>query len=158
MSTTLGGLNRDDLVSTPDVMRTIMAEADIAIPVGSMCAIDVGNSTDGKLLVDVAAANEDFCCIGVYTGVGGTGSATSTSGLTGHDAVDGDQVEICVYGAINALTDGSSAALVDRDSLQVAASGKLITGITEDTAGVLNRWLCLEASSADGASRVFIFA
>jgi hypothetical protein len=154
---TLGGINRDDVVSTPDNTKRIWVEADATIEVGEVVVLDAGNSTDGRLLVDSADAGEDWLAIGIYTGSGGTGVETTDDGLKGRQALDGDQIEVCVAGAINALTDGSSNTIEDLDPLQLAAAGKLVElDVSTATTGNWFRFIALEQTGSDGNSRVWV--
>lgn len=88
--------------------------AGAAISVGRSVMTDVADTT-GKSVIHRTVALQHLLT-GIYEGVGGSGAATTTTGLTGKDAVTGDVVWITCYGPALALayvttTLGAGSAL-----------------------------------------------
>lgn len=148
----LGGLNQiTESLGGPDKIQAIF-EADGAINPGEAVALDTGNVT-GKLVVACpASANSDHRFVGIYEGQGGSGAETTTTGLTGFAAADGDIIYVTVYGVAQALLDGGTTDCVDGDALtpSVATAGELQSlGVTFD-AGDTAAVVCLEGETGAG--------
>lgn len=67
-----------------------------AIPVGVTAAL-VGTDAAGQTVIAGTSALGNLV-VGLYEGVGGTGTATTVSGLSGNAAVSGDLISLTVYG------------------------------------------------------------
>lgn len=118
------------LKSAPEAFA--LFEADAAITPGKVVGLDTGN-TLGKLVVTcpIGAPNR---ALGIYTGQGGTGAATSTAGLTGRAAVDGDIIWVQTAGVCNGLVDGDTTNAVEGD---VLIPSKAVAGELQSTGTVM---------------------
>lgn len=80
----------------------VMYKAGGAITVGAPVMIDVSDTT-GKTVVVGASAAKSRLMVGVYEGKGGTGAATTVSGLSGNAAVTGDIILVTVHGLCSVI-------------------------------------------------------
>lgn len=129
-------------------------EADAAISAGAPVMLDATANTSGLLVVDATAMT---ACVGIYTGVGGTGAAAGT-GFTGNDAADGDRIRVRVYGHATANVAGNTTAVSANEALAVESAGVLAGGAAVDNyaGGTI---IALEATTAAAAAvNVFVRA
>lgn len=131
-------------------------EAGVAITVGQVVAPDETDDDGKEGEVAVVATGPNM--IGVYTGVGGTGAATTVSGLTGNDAAIGDRIQVKWKGAVMALTDGGTTDILTGDMLSVSAAGKFVKQATQPTNGEGNAGIAraITGDTTDGASLVWL--
>lgn len=133
----LGSSNIQGPISSADTTNfagekiQVVCEAGAAISVGNTVML-AGSDTTGKKVIKTTTtiANCANLVVGIYEGVGGTGSETTTSGASGRDAVAGDTIYVTRYGKAAALVDGTTGA---------ATTDGLILTMSTATAGVLNR-------------------
>lgn len=148
----LGGLNQiTESLAGPDKVEALF-EADGTINPGEAVALDTGNLL-GKLVVACpASANSDHLFAGIYEGKGGSGAETTTTGLTGTQALDGDIILITVYGVAQGLLDGGTTDCADGNALtpSVATAGELQSLGTTFDAGAIASVVCLEAETGAG--------
>lgn len=136
-------------------------EADGAIPVGSVVALDTGNTAGKLVVVCPAAATADHRALGIYQGQGGSGAETTTSGLLGRAAVDGDIIKVRVFGVATALFDATTTQAADGDVIvcSTVTAGQLFAPTTTFTAGAFPLFTVLEAlatTSTITAKKVFV--
>ncbi len=77
-----------------------------SISVGMLVGLASANTFGRKVVAVTASASTDHEFLGIYTGVGGKGSATATSGLSGNDAVTNDVIYVQTYGLCRGLVEG----------------------------------------------------
>lgn len=152
--TMLNGIQSDnDVLQEPDKIEAVW-EADGSIGVGKVAMHDTG-FTDGRGVV-IATAAADHRAVGVYEGKGGSGSATTTSGLTGNDAADADIILVTVYGHATAICDGGTN-IADQDPLNISATNGNLEGEVIIDAGLNASFLALEACNTAGTvTEVFV--
>ena len=137
----------------------LLFEADGAIGVGEAVALDTGNTAGKLVVVCPAGATADHRAIGIYQGEGGSGAQTTTTGLSGRAAVDGDFVWIRVSGIATALVDGTTTDANDGDVLSpsLTTAGELVSLSTTFDAGDFPIFTCIEANAgATAAKKVFV--
>lgn len=126
-----------------------------AITVGKAVQTDTADTT-GKSVVTGGSAS--FLLTGIYEGKGGTGAATTVSGLTGNDAQTGDFIWVTCYGPALALTY-ATATLGAGSALRVAAPGTL-SEASNPSAGLNAALISLQAvtltAAAGTATRVYV--
>lgn len=133
--------------------RTVRLQAGGALSVGKAVMLDCTSDSIFKAIALTTAA--DHCFFGIYEGVGGTGSATAVSGLTGKDAVAGDTVEITIGGPAKVLaydTSGNAPAAYDPASFAVTAG--IATKAAALAAGIAARVTFREAQASTSSSGV----
>ncbi len=160
----LGGITSDSDSSLPQAEKIeVLFEADGAISPGLVCIHDTG-STDGTLVIvapSSSGANFDHRAVGIYEGKGGTGAATSTSGLSGNAAANGDIILVTTYGKAVAMCDGGAVDCDDGDALKCSTDddGQLMSlGVTYDDGDVAN-FLYIDSdhtTTTDAAKAVFV--
>lgn len=153
----IGGVNiKDDTFATPPTVKELY-RAGGAIGVGLATVMDTvaAATTNVGSQVIVApvstAAATDWAMsqrfTGIYTGVGGTGTETAVSGLSGKAAVAGDMILVVQKGMVSAVADatvttitavkhGSSTAGRVMDSAFIASTGIPTIGVSLEGATV----------------------
>jgi len=87
--------------------------------------VDTSDSEGREVVAGTNALSEK--CVGVYTGTGGSGSATTVTGLTGNDAAAGDIILVKYKGYVKAIGEGGTVDIVAGDQLEVIDGGKFDT-------------------------------
>lgn len=151
----LGGITSDNDSSLPQGEKIeVLFEADYAISVGMVVGHDTGDTSGTTVVRCLADTADDQNFIGIYEGKGGTGAATTTSGLSGNDAADGDVILVTTYGKALALGVGDGTAWVDGSALAPsAATAGLVIGVANLDIGICAPLLALEAYSSTVAAK-----
>lgn len=153
----LGSVSSDGTTLQQAERIQMLFEADATITPGKTVALDTGN-TAGKLVVTTPVSINSRI-VGVYEGEGGTGAQTTTSGLTGNSALDGDLIWVTVYGVATALLASTSTAFADGDSCVANAD---VAGVLQQAAAsatATTYFVALEALTTGGtgtAKKVFV--
>lgn len=103
----------------------VLFEADDTINVGYAVGIDLTSSTTGKLVV-AAPVDEHVTRVGIYEGDGGSGAETTTSGLSGRTAKDGDIIYVTAYGVAKGYMTGNVTGIVKGTALGVFNTAGLL--------------------------------
>ena len=151
----LGGITSDNDSSLPQGEKIeVLFEADAAISVGMVVSHHTGSSTGTLVVPTVANASNDHSFVGIYEGKGGSGAATTTSGMSGNDAVDGDVILVTAYGKALGLGIGSGTAWVDGNPVtpSLASAGQII-GVAVHDVGLTSPLIALEAYSGGAAAK-----
>jgi len=127
---------RDGIRQAPKIQA--LFEADDTISVGHLCAHDTGSTTGTLVVSCLTATADDHRFVGIYEGEGGSGSTTTSTGLSGKDAADGDFIWVTAYGKALGLCVGSGTAVVDGDPVAPSgATAGVILGLTSTQASGL---------------------
>jgi len=163
--TRLGGITyaNDTVLANADKIECIF-EANGAITVGSS-VIHENTSVNGTLVVigstaaDIATSDHKF--VGIYEGIGGSGTLTTTSGLTGRAAADGDIIMVTTYGPAIALVSGETADVAAGSALTLSTTvnGEIVNLGTTFDAGDVPMLIACEGNQGTTAARdVFVKA
>ena len=148
--TRLGGRivsESDTQLGAPDKVECIY-EADAALPVGAAVQHDLTSNTSATLVVPTVIGEDHVFC-GVYEGKGGTGADTTTSGLSGKAAVDGDIVYVTTHGLATALVGGGGTTIASGTLLGCAVTaGQLSVVSTALVAGAIAPILSLGTTTS----------
>lgn len=118
--------------------------ANAAISVGMQVSLAAGDTTCKKVVKTPTTTTTDHIAIGIYEGIGGTGTNAPTAdadgtatGLKGKAAITNDLIQITVFGPALALAD-LAAQWADQDVLvaSTATAGYLATAGGTLTAGI----------------------
>lgn len=164
--TKLGGLTvlADGTLYQAEAIDTLW-QAWGSIAVGTCVGFAGGDTTGTKVMNPVANATADHTAIGIYIGEStqgaatGLGARTTTSGLTGRDAVSGNHILVRSFGVATALVDGTTTDAADINALtpSVATAGELQSLGTTFDAGDYPLFTAIEANTgATAAKKVFV--
>ena len=150
----LNGLTSGETLDSAETID-VLYEADGDIEPGDAVMIDTAANLTGKLAIAATATN-DHLLLGIYTGVGGSGAATTITNMdTGlHDAADGDVIYVRTYGAIDGhvgeISSASTGFVEVGDILTVSGTAGQLTDelITAPTDTTLPAFIALEAATA----------
>jgi len=148
----LGPISSADTTQQQAERETRVFTAGAAISVGMLVGIASGDTTGTKVVKVPAAAGSDHILVGVYEGVGGSGSDTATSGCTGKDAVTNDIISVTCLGIASVLVYANTTTIADLDVLVPSVTGNkpgyMESGGTSLTAGLQAPVIAKEALSA----------
>lgn len=131
--------------------RTVRLQAGAALSVGKAVMLDCTSDSVFKAIALTTAA--DHCFYGIYEGVGGSGTATAVSGLTGRDAVSGDTVEITIGGPAKVLAyDSGTNAPAAYDPASFAVTAGIATKAAALAAGIACKVTFREAQASTSTS------
>ena len=129
--------------------RVFTAAANISV--GMVVALTSGDTTGTKVVKCQALATQDHLVVGVYEGIGGTGTDTTATGATGKNAVTNDIIMVTTLGIASALIWAQTTATTDLNilipSLTVGKDGYLEEGGQTFTAGAVPAFITKEAAA-----------
>lgn len=170
-SPTAGGV-----LDSPDLKEEMFAIASAAINVGNTVQIDVGDGSGAtvpfgrkvkKAVSGTAVSADERSTLGVYEGLGGTGTVNSAltyvgatgTAVPGKAAVAGDLIRVTIRGYAFAWASAAGGNLAIGDTLSVvdvggtaAGDGILVQAATLAGAGVSSRILGLVVNTQAGAA------
>lgn len=157
------GFDPKDGAQAPNPDSIEMHKAGGAISVGSLVAASTADATGQTVVVCSATLGAGAAAMGVYTGKGGTGAATTVSGLSGSDVLTGDMIQVVKRGivAIRAAAQ-TITSMVTFGQIALVHHGTTAGWVQEATAGSNNvigtLWQTLTAGGTTTGSQVVVAA
>jgi len=157
------GFDPKDGAQAPNPDSIKMHKAGGAISVGSLVAASTADSTGQTVVVCSATLGAGAAAVGVYTGKGGTGAATTISGLSGADVLTGDMIQVVKRGVVAIRAAAKTVAnAVTFGQVALVHHGTTAGWVQEATAGSNNvigtLWQTLTGGGTTTGTQVVISA